>query len=60
MKTPIFEIQRRIRRLARPHRIAFLRNVAALEPERSIRREEILALLRDEMRKQLRSETRAA
>ncbi len=60
MKTPILVLERRIRRLSRPQRIHHLVALAKLEPERSIRRQELLALLRVEMKLQLKKEIRAA
>jgi hypothetical protein len=54
----IFTTLRKIRRLPRPHRIAFLQSLTALEPPRSIRRAELEAALKAEMTAQLRKENR--
>lgn len=60
MKTPILLLERRIRRLARPHRIAHLRALILFEQPRSIRRAELEAVLKLEVTAQIRKETRAA
>jgi hypothetical protein len=50
----------RMKRLPRHHRIAHLRSVISTLPPRSIRRDELEVLLRDEVTAQLRKENRAA
>lgn len=60
MKTPVFEILRRIRPLAPLHRVAHLRALIAIEPPRSIRRQELEFALRDVITRQLRREGKAA
>jgi len=54
----IFTTLRKIRRLPRPHRIAFLQSLTVLEPPRSIRRAELEAALKHEMTAQIRKENR--
>jgi hypothetical protein len=54
----IFTTLRKIRRLPRPHRIAFLQSLTALAPPRSIRRAELEAALKYEMTAQIRKENR--
>ena len=49
----------RVKRLLRRHRIAHLRALIPQQPAHSIRREELVALLRDEMLAQPGEETRA-
>jgi hypothetical protein len=49
----------RMKRLPRRHRIAHLRALIPLQPAHSIRREELVALLRDEMLVRSGEETRA-
>jgi hypothetical protein len=51
---------RQMARLPRHHRIAHLRALIAEQPLRSIRRNELIALLKEEITAQLRKETRAA
>lgn len=58
--TPIHEILRRIKPLARVHQAAHLRGLIASEPKRSIRRRELEEALKDIVNKQLRKENRAA
>lgn len=60
MKTDIFTIIRRLRRMSRPHRIAHLSALARLEPLRSQRRKELEAALKREILTQLKFENRAA
>jgi hypothetical protein len=50
---------RRMARLPRHHRIAHLKVLILELPARSIRRQELTHLLRDEMTKQLRKENAA-
>jgi len=54
----IFSTLRRLLRLPRPHRIAFLQSLTALAPRRSIRRAELEAALKHEMTAELRRENR--
>lgn len=56
--TPIAQILRRIRPLARQHQVAHLCGIIATEPRRSIRRQELEAALKDVINKQLRKENR--
>jgi hypothetical protein len=49
----------RMKRLLRRHRIAHLRALIAQQPVRSVRREELAALLRDELTVQPGKENRA-
>lgn len=56
----IFSTLKRMQRLSRPNRIAHLKALVALEPERSIRRNELEAALKREVTAQLRAEVRAA
>lgn len=56
----IFETLRKIQRLPRAHRIAFLKSLQQLCPERSIRWVELNAALKREVLAQLRAENRAA
>jgi hypothetical protein len=58
--TPIHEILRRIKPLARVHQAAHLRGLIASEAKRSIRRRELEEALKDLINKQLRKESRAA
>ena len=58
--TPIGILIRRMARLPRPHRIAHIRALILELPARSIRRQELQHLLRDEMTAQLKRENRAA
>lgn len=58
--TPISTLIIRMARLPRNHRIAHLRSLVLDLPARSIRRRELEHLLRDEMTKQLKAESRAA
>lgn len=60
MTISIFETLRRLQRLSRQHRIAFLKSLVDLEPKRSIRRVELECALKREMTAQLKSENRAA
>lgn len=60
MTTPIHILVSRLKRLPRRHRIAHLKALIQQEPIRSIRREDLVLHLRDEMTKQLRAENRAA
>lgn len=53
---PICEVIRRIRPLAREHKIAHLRGLIASEKKRSFRRSELEAALRPIMDEQLKSE----
>jgi hypothetical protein len=57
--TPISITIRRMARLPRHHRIAHLKALILELPARSIRRQELEHLLRDEMTKQLRKENAA-
>lgn len=57
--TPVAEMIVRMKRLPRRHRIAHLRALITREPACSIRREELAALLRDEMTAQFAQEGRA-
>jgi hypothetical protein len=57
--TPISIMIRRMARLPRHHRIAHLKALIQELPARSIRRQELTHLLRDEMTKQLRKENAA-
>ena len=50
---------RQMARLPRSHRIAHLRALIAVQPLRSIRRNELIALLKMEMTAQLRKENAA-
>ncbi len=56
----LFETMKRMQRLSRPHRIAFLRSLLQLTPTRSVRHAELYAVLKRELTAQLRSENRAA
>jgi len=57
--TPISIMIKRMARLPRHHRIAHLKALIQQLPARSIRRQELEALLRDEMVAQLRKENAA-
>lgn len=57
--TPISITIKRMARLPRHHRIAHLKALILELPSRSIRRQELTHLLRDEMTKQLRKEIAA-
>lgn len=57
--TPISILIKRMARLPRHHRIAHLRALIRELPARSIRRQELQHLLRDEMTAQLRKENAA-
>jgi len=57
--TPISITIKRMARLPRHHRIAHLKALILELPARSIRRQELTHLLRDEMTKQLRKENAA-
>jgi hypothetical protein len=59
MSTPVAGMVVRMKRLPRRHRIAHLRALIAREPACSIRKEELAALLRDEMMAQIAQESRA-
>jgi len=50
----------RMKRLPRHHRIAHLRSVISTLPPRSIRRDELIELLKHEVTKQIAKENRAA
>lgn len=54
----IFETLRRLQRLPRPHRIAFLRSLLQLAPPRSQRAIELQVALKQEVLKQLKAENR--
>ena len=56
----IFTTLQRLRRLSRPHRIAHLKSLIALELPRSFRRHELEAALKQEMLAQIKAENRAA
>jgi hypothetical protein len=56
--TPLHLIVSRIRPLALPHQIAFLRSMIALERPHSIRRNELESLLAGKITKQLKRENR--
>jgi len=56
----IFETMKRLRRLPRHHRIAHLKSCIKQEKPRSVRWQELVAALRQEMVTQLRVENRAA
>ena len=56
--TSIFETLRRIQRLPRPHRIAFLRGLLQHTPPRSQRYTELYVALRSEINGQLKKENR--
>lgn len=58
--TPISIMIKRLARLPRHHRIAHLRSLILELPARSIRRQELEHLLRDEITAQLKREIRAA
>lgn len=58
--TPISITIKRLARLPRHHRISHLRSLILELPARSIRRQELQHLLRDEMTAQLKRENRAA
>jgi hypothetical protein len=58
--TDIFTTLKRLHRLPRPHRIAFLRSLVQLAPPRSIRRVELESALKREVTAQLKREARAA
>lgn len=60
MKTPVFEILRRIRPLAPIHKVDHLRRLIAVESPRSIRRQELEFALRDVITKQLIKERKSA
>ena len=49
-----------LQRISRPCRIVRLRAIIHTLPERSIRRQELEAYLRDEVTKQIKAELRAA
>lgn len=51
---------RQMSRLPRHHRIAHLRALIVEQPLRSIRRNELIALLKEEMTAQIRKELRVA
>jgi hypothetical protein len=53
---PLHILTKRLRRLPRQHRIAHLRSLIPAYPERSIRRQELELMLRDEMLGQLKKE----
>lgn len=57
-KPPIAQVLHRIARLPLPHKIAHLRALIAVEPARSIRREELIAALKPLLAKQLKKEAR--
>ena len=57
-KPPIAQVLSRIARLSLHQKIAHLRALIAVEPLRSIRREELIAALKPLMAKQLKKETR--
>jgi hypothetical protein len=57
--TPISILIKRMARLPRHHRIAHLRALILELPARSIRRQELQHLLREEMTAQLRKENAA-
>lgn len=57
-KPPIAQVLHHIARLSLPHKIAHLRALIANEPERSIRRDELIAALKPLMAKQLKKEAR--
>ena len=59
MTTPVAIMMTRMKRLPRRHRIAHLRALIPQQPAHSIRREELVALLRDEMWARPVEETRA-
>ena len=60
MSTPVAAMIVRMKRLPRRHRIAHLRVLVARLPSRSIRRQGLAALLRDELAAQPRCEDRPA
>ena len=57
--TPVAIMANRMKPLARSHRIAHLRALSQQQPIRSSRREELVALLRDEMSASPGKEVRA-
>lgn len=57
-KPSIAQVLHHIARLSLPHKIAHLRALIKNEPERSVRREELIAALKPFIAKQLRKETR--
>lgn len=57
--TPISILIKRMARLPRHHRIAHLKALILELPARSIRRQELQHLLREEMTAQLKKEARA-
>ncbi len=59
MNTPVAIMAARIKPLPRRHRIAHLRALIRRQPVRSVRREQLAALLRDEMLRLLPCEGRA-
>lgn len=54
--TPLALIIKRLRRLPRQHRIAHLQALVRVEKKRSVRRQELEAMLRDERTAQIRKE----
>ncbi len=58
--TPISIMIRRMARLPRHHRIAHIKALILELPARSIRRQELMHLLREEMTAQIKAENRAA
>ena len=56
--TSLFETLRRLQRLSRPHRIAFLRSLLQLAPPRSQRHAELYGALKRELTMQLKFEMR--
>lgn len=56
----INNIMKRLNRLSRCEQIHFLRAELRKEPPRSIRRQEIEAILKDKVARQLKHETRVA
>jgi hypothetical protein len=59
MRTPVAAMVVRMKRLPRRHRIAHLRALIARELAGALRREDLAALLRDEMTAQFAREGRA-
>jgi hypothetical protein len=57
-KPSIAQVLHRIARLSLPHKIAHLRNLIALEPSRSIRREKLIAALKPLVTRQVKKEGR--
>lgn len=56
MKPPIHEVVRRIQRLPLAHQVAHIKALVDFEPERSIRRQELLSLLSDLQLRRLKHE----